>query len=987
MTGRPRTRLIGLGMLLLWAMILPAIIGQGCPGIGLVEPIQVGLGTAASGSGIAPPTITFTYPLQDVSADIGDVITITWVASAPNGNAAITLLLDPDRDYGNGNEIVILPLILASDPNGGLYALDTSSLRAASFRIVARITDGINPEQIVVAPGRLMLYGAGLRQGNVAPHIVVTEPTINRGVSQGDQVDIRYCGRDPDDDGKQPPTAPAIVLLLDLDDDPTNDLNLKGPDAEQVLASVCKAGFFPVEVKPSPLSPPVAYVLACFTDTDCGEPYLAQDTNPDGSPKVDAQGNPVMVTKYRPLDPLYTLTIDVGTIPPRENGDPYRIRATMWDRVNTQVSGYAPGTISITMLGSGTIDLANVGRTISGSKFLGFNHGDRAGFTGSDLGDIGGGPGGAADGVNDFVIVSRYGRGYEQTNTGTAHIIMGLPNGGKFASEIPLNSVGTFYSGSLLVMDETTGTDGVVSVTRLGDVTGDGKPDILFGMPYVEIFYDDHDDDPKDSDSCCYNDLRPNPQSTSSNDTTAEDIGSYDRVESAICSNDLDLMRETPIDGGYAVLVPSENNLKTGVRYFGELGQRRSSLPGVRWRGAWYAWNLHDYTQTTQPNMLDPYSRFGQTVSSMPPMQDTSLTISPRFGTTLLISATQALGDHGMVVVMPHQDWSTFCGTNAQSIPCYVSCDTCCRTIVFPGLETYIVGAVRGDHLGYAQPAGDYNLDGNRDILMGAPDADRDGLRQSGIVYVLFGRPDFPTMGDRHTLDLGDVSPPRMEIHGTRDDDHFGAIQTIVGDINQDGLPDVGFSSPYADGPGGVDSGFIGIVFGGRRLTGENIFTVDQVATAQLPGVKIYGIQPNGHAGTVINNAGDFNGDGMDDLLIVAPDEVRTIGNIQRRGVAYLIFGGTHLTGNKTFNLSQVGTADLPGLVFVSPYAVGSAEEAPIDWAGGVGDINSDGFDDILIGVSEADYVNPLEPSQRRNDSGEAYLIYGNNTGTNTTQR
>ena len=84
------------------------------------------------------------------------------------------------------------------------------------------------------------------------------------------------------------------------------------------------------------------------------------------------------------------------------------------------------------------------------------------------------------------------------------------------------------------------------------------------------------------------------------------------------------------------------------------------------------------------------------------------------------------------------------------------------------------------------------------------------------------------------------------------------------------------------------------------------------------------------------------------------------------------------------FNLSQVGTPDLPGIVFVSPYAKGSAEEAPIDWANAVGDINGDGFGDIQLGVSEADYVNPLEPSQRRNKSGEMYLIYGSNAGSNT---
>ena len=531
----------------------------------------------------------------------------------------------------------------------------------------------------------------------------------------------------------------------------------------------------------------------------------------------------------------------------------------------------------------------------------------------------------------------------------------------------------------MLTMEDSTGTQGVVAVTRLSDVTGDNLPDILFGMPYVEKFYDDHDDDPYDRDGCCYNDLRPNPLSTNSN-SPRDAIGYSDYRESFmmlndvayLCSNDEDLISQTPLDSGFAILVGSETNLKSGVHYFGRFGQLDNYLPGVRFRGGWYIWNIHDYTQTEQPNMVDPYTYFGTTVSSMPPIHDTSLLVSPQFGSTMLISAPGVFKNRGLVVVEPqagdNNSWLNYCTDNADSVPCYYLVSECVRTIAFPGGETYIVGEVEGDRLGYSKPAGDYNLDGSRDILMGAPGATRDGFRQNGIVYILFGRNDWPHMGDLHTVDLRAINPPRMEIHGTRNDDQFGTMQTIVGDINLDGLPDIGFSSPYADGPGGVDSGYIGIIFGGRRLTGENIFTVDQVATAQLPGVNIYGIQPNGHAGATINNAGDFNGDSIDDLLIVATDEVRTVNGTQRRGVAYVIFGGPHMTGNKSFNLSQVGTTDLPGIVLVSPYATGSAEEAPIDWASAAGDVNSDGFDDILIGVSEAGLRQPArtQPAAER---------------------
>jgi len=938
----------------LWVAIgcLPILCGQACPQFAppVIEPVAPNLDITGAGTpteGNVAPTFSFLAPLVDVAAEVGDTVTIRWIDEDPDNNASIMLLVDPDGTYGNGNEIVLVPLIPEdpdttpgtdeTSPGTDRYELDTTTLVPGTYRIVARVTDGVNPQQLITAPGRLLLYGAGLLPGNLSPSILVTEPALSLGVTQGDTVNITFCGRDPDDDGGTPATTPDVILLVDVDDDPTNDLDLTAPDAEETLTTLCQAGSFPAAVTDEN-GRPVAYVLSCLKDNDCTDLT------------TDALSS--------------TWLVDVGKIPPSDTGQPYRIRATMWDHVNLPVHSYAPGSIYITTLGSGIIDLGEVGRTISGTKFYGFNSGDRAGSTGSDLGDIDG------DGVD---------------------------------------GIGTFYRGSLIDMKvrnqgavgailDVTVTDGITSVARLDDVTGDGLPDILFGMPYVEAFFDDTDDDPCDSvDSCgCYPDIWPNPLST---DSGEDDITGYDYREGTytvndltfLCTNDGDISSETPINGGYAIVVGSDNDMNASVHRFGQFGQEGTSVAsdseikvGARFRGAWYPPGIYDETQTQNPFPLFPDNRFGQTVASMPDMLDTSPTTSPRYGSTLIVSAPGALEARGLVLLIP----SPF---GLDSYPFYTaSCEPTCspRAVHYPS-STGIAGESPGDQLGYAKPAGDFNLDGSRDVLMGAPGADRDGLRDNGIVYIFFGRPDLPVWDDYGgdwVLDLGKHNPARLEIHGTRNDDRFGEMQTIVGDVNQDGLPDIGFASAYADGPGGVDSGFIGIVFGGRKLTGESFYTVDQVGTAQLPGVRIYGIQPGGHAGMVINNAGDFNGDGTDDLLIVAPDERRIVDGVNRRGVAYLIFGGTHMMGNRSFNLSQVGTDDLPGVVFVSPYAVGSADEAPIDWASAAGDVNSDGFDDILIGLSEADFVNPLEPSQRRNDAGEMYLIYGNNTGSNIVQ-
>jgi len=110
-----------------------------------------------------------------------------------------------------------------------------------------------------------------------------------------------------------------------------------------------------------------------------------------------------------------------------------------------------------------------------------------------------------------------------------------------------------------------------------------------------------------------------------------------------------------------------------------------------------------------------------------------------------------------------------------------------------------------------------------------------------------------------------------------------------------------------------------------------------------------------------------------------------------RLGVVYLIFGGTHLT-NTEWSLDQVGSEDLPGIVFLSPYQKGRPNEAAPEVVAFIGDINHDGFDDICVGNPKADFIDltfPQGPDAtdatlgRRRNAGDAYIIYGNNFGAN----
>ncbi|HPD29872.1 MAG TPA: integrin alpha [Phycisphaerae bacterium] len=1006
MTKPRQIRRSGLSVLVALLSAVPLLVGQGCPPMNWIWPGGDPVGGTGSDSGSGsgqdipggtntPPYFEFTKPLSDVMREVGDIIEIAWLDGDPDDNAVISLYVDPDKIFGNGTEILIESNISENADNSqGFYYLNTTAkgLQPGEYRIIASITDGVNPRELIVAPGLLMLFPPGMVPGNLSPAVVAREPSVNYSVGHNSEVPISWCVSDPDDGENQ--VLPDIVILLDLDQNPLNDLVFSGSNAERNLAEACFAvqdpldGPYPVMVDGELR----AYVLGCFKDTvggtlgECSNP-----TTPGGS-----------------FPPNGTYTINAMKLPPRVNGEPYRVRVTAWDHTNPPVSRYAWGgvTVSSTATGNaGLVDLAEVGRTIRGAKFYGFDENGQSGYTGVGVGDMSG------DGIDDFVIVSRYGRGYGMDAMGSAHLVLGMA-GQQFGGDIPLNSITTTYAGALFTMPYSTKSQGLVSVARVGDVTGDNLSEIVFGAPYTEVFYDRVDDDPCDSSPpSCYFDYMPNPYSDQPPDN--DEMGAYDWHEDLIvpqpppdpppppylCSNDEDLFVQTPIASGYAIVVGSNNSLNNDIYGLEDVGQALG-FNGARFRGAYFddldiPGTLTGSVNRTWPYSIIPDNLFGLTVNSMPSISDSTPGLTARWGPSLVISSPKNGRNRGRVWYFEWFDYtSRLPGSTTpdiQSFPALVGCGF--RTRIIPGGtdgtgrsgSQVITGEMAGDLFGYAGPAGDFNRDGSQDIVAGAPGADRNGLIDNGIVYVVFGRPDFdnPDMTNLEEFDLDIWNSPRLEIHGDRNNDRFGESQTLIGDVNQDGHPDIAFASQYAgsDGIGGPESGFIGIVFGGRHFAGVNKFNVGHVGGPTLPGVRIYGRQAGGHAGAVINDVGDFNADGIDDLVIVAPDEIRLINGLRRQGVAYLLFGGPHLA-NKTINLSQVGST-VPGLVFVTPYGMTDANAARITWASGAGDVNGDGFDDILLGLPEADTVYPYNPSLRKVDTGEMYLIYGSNSGTN----
>jgi hypothetical protein len=161
---------------------------------------------------------------------------------------------------------------------------------------------------------------------------------------------------------------------------------------------------------------------------------------------------------------------------------------------------------------------------------------------------------------------------------------------------------------------------------------------------------------------------------------------------------------------------------------------------------------------------------------------------------------------------------------------------------------------------------------------------------------------------------------------GTYLSGEFGTSVAFAGDVNSDGYDDIIVGAPH-DGTNGTDAGRAFIYFGGAIVN----FTPDVILT---------GSNANTQLGFVVSTAGDVNNDGFDDVIVSGAEAT---------GKVFLYFGGANMNS----------TADI--LFTGSIYFGWSISTA--------GDVNDDGFSDILIGSYW---------------ESKAYLFYGGLSMDNT---
>ncbi|WP_109851820.1 gliding motility-associated C-terminal domain-containing protein [Aquimarina sp. AU58] len=263
-----------------------------------------------------------------------------------------------------------------------------------------------------------------------------------------------------------------------------------------------------------------------------------------------------------------------------------------------------------------------------------------------------------------------------------------------------------------------------------------------------------------------------------------------------------------------------------------------------------------------------------------------------------------------------------------------------------------IEGLNSQDDLGYSvKDAGDLNRDGIADIIIGAPFVDG-VVEDVGEAYVIFGESGISlTSFDLTTLD----GTNGFVIRGTNQNDRLGRSVSRAGDFNDDGFDDIIIGVISSTGLGkaiiiyGTNSGFLPLYLE-SNINGTNgiIIESDVIAT---------------QFGNSVSYAGDINDDGKDDVVINAP---LYDGGFRNSGRSYVIFGNSSINSMSVSVLNGMNGFVLEGLTQND-----SGYETKVSDAG---DINGDGFDDIILGFPRYD-----EGGTR--DAGRICVIYGNNIG------
>jgi hypothetical protein len=221
--------------------------------------------------------------------------------------------------------------------------------------------------------------------------------------------------------------------------------------------------------------------------------------------------------------------------------------------------------------------------------------------------------------------------------------------------------------------------------------------------------------------------------------------------------------------------------------------------------------------------------------------------------------------------------------------------------------------------------AGDVNHDGYEDVIVGAYRYDSPTMDNVGRVYIYFGGESVDSL-------------PDLTITGTNDGERFGRSVSCAGNVNNDLYDDVIVGAYSYDEGTQINLGRAYLFLGGSPMD-------------TIPDVVMPGGSDNEYSGWSVSDAGDVNHDNYDDVIGGAYGY--TYDDTTNAGKIYLFYGGSPMDNSPDF-VADAGRAEADHFGF----SVSSA-----------GDINSDSYDDFLVGANGDDDAGA--------DAGKVHIFYG----------